>query len=392
MASVRLLPDENPVGTAQALIADGRAGEAASLLQALLDGGRGGLLLRATLVQALIATNDIDNAIAVARETAFTNPSAATAAASLGEALLAAGTLATAIGEFQRALRIDPHFTPARILLGDAWLAAGEAEKALEAFDAIDAEDAPDGLAGRISNARAMRARPRSDPNYVRHLFDEFSADYDSRMLGQLGYDAPAILKQLAGMLGLAARAPMAILDLGCGTGLAGLAFKDMASSLSGIDLSPQMIEKARARGIYDVLRVSDLESELSGDGPSFDLIVAADTIVYLGDLAAIFAGAAKRLTDKGTFLFTVEKSDAADFELGPKRRWRHSERYLRELAERSNLDISGLIACHPRTEAGVPVEGLAVALSLRARPSWPHNGAARSMAGETPALPGKNQ
>ena len=356
-----MLPD--PIADAEILIAEGRAREAADVLQALLTQGRGGLLLRVTLVRALIAVDDIASALDLARETAITNPQAAIAAACLGEASLATGTLATAIGEFQRALRLDPLLTQARILLGSAWLAAGEAEKALEAFDAIAQEDASTELAVKIAEAQTMRARPRSDPRYVRHLFDEFSADYDARMLGQLAYSAPSILKQLAEILGIVGQKKYAILDLGCGTGLAGAAFKDIAARLDGIDLSPAMIKKARARGIYDALDVSDLETALAAEEQHFDLILAADTLVYLGNLRSVLAGAAKRLSAGGTFLFTVEKSETADFELGPKRRWRHSESYLRNEASRAGLDIVGLLACHPRSEAGVPVEGLAVAL-----------------------------
>jgi len=360
-------PVSDPVGDAQRSIATGRPGEAVARLQSLLASGRGGLLLRVTLVRALIASDDISSAIATARETALLNPQAAIAAACLGEALLAAGKLATAIGEFQRALRLDPNLVQARVLLGNAWLAAGEAEKALEAYAEIAAADSSPAVTAAIAQGHAMRARPRCDPRYVRHLFDEFSTDYDRRMLGQLAYTAPAILKQLAAMLGIVEDRKFSVLDLGCGTGLAGAAFRAFAQTLAGVDLSPAMIEKARERGIYDRLEVGDLETALFEDGQAFDLILAADTLVYLGDLRAVFAGAARRLAGRGLFLFTVEKSDAADFALGPKRRWRHSQVYLHNEAEHAGLDVAGLLACHPRSEAGVPVEGYAVALQ-RAR------------------------
>ncbi len=355
--------DGDPVGTATNLIAEGRAGEAAEVLQDLLAKGRGGLLLRTTLVKALIASGAVESAVAVARETALTNPDVAPAALSLGEALLSAGRLATAIAEFHRALRLDPELTQARLLLGNAWLEAGEAEKALEAFETIASVDAPPELAARILEARAVCARQRCDPRYVRHLFDEFSASYDARMLEQLAYRAPGVLRQLAEMLGVVERDKYAVLDLGCGTGLAGTAFRELAAWLVGVDLSPAMIEKARQRGIYDALKIGDLESALAMEGCRFDLIIAADTLVYLGDLHAVFAGAANSLAAGGLFLFTVEKSAVADFELGPKRRWRHSEDYLRDQARRSRLDVAGLLACHPRSEAGMAVEGFAVAL-----------------------------
>jgi predicted TPR repeat methyltransferase len=359
-ANARLLPDGDPIGDAERLIAEGRAGQAALLLQALLDAGRGGLLARLTLARALGAAGDVAGALAVARETAQLHPAIAVVAAALGDALLNAGHLPTAIGEFQRALRLDPEDSQARFGLGRAWLEAGEPEKALESFAAL--ADTPQ-VAVKIAQCDALHAAPRSNANYVRHLFDQFSSDYDSRMIGQLNYRAPAVLRELADLV-IGADRKLAILDLGCGTGLAGEAFKDIAARLDGVDLSPAMIAKARERHIYDELSVADLEAALRA-ASAYDLILAADTLVYLGDLALVLAGAARSLRFGGFFLFTVEKKDGEGFALGPKRRWRHSESYLRMQAAHAGFDISGFVDCVPRSEAGVPVEGFAVALNM---------------------------
>ena len=356
-------PDEDPLAKADAFVAEGRAEDAVALLQALVEQGRGGLLLQASLVRALIAAGDHANALDTARQSAMLYPGVAITAVTLGEALLASGHLPTAIGEFQRALRLDPDLVEARFRLGEAWLAAGEAEKALEAFDAIDDTDTLPHLTERIVEAQSMRTRARSDPRYVRHLFDQFSADYDTRMIGQLGYGAPAILRGLADLVISDRSRTYSILDLGCGTGLGGMAFKDMASTLDGVDLSPAMIEKARARAIYNRLWVADLETALEAEGNRYDLMLAADTLVYLGDLANVFAGAYRGLVQGGSFLFTAEKKEGEGFELGPKRRWRHSDSYLREQAAQTGFDVVGFLECHPRSEAGVPVEGYAVAL-----------------------------
>jgi len=136
-----------------------------------------------------------------------------------------------------------------------------------------------------------------------------------------------------------------------------------VTARLDGIDLSPAMIEKARARGIYDWLAVADIEVAPALAEGRYDLVLAADTLVYLGDLAATMQGVARALKADGFFLFTVEKKEGEGFELGPKRRWRHSEMYMRELAEAHELEIAGLLACTPRMEGGTPVEGLAMAL-----------------------------
>ena len=45
-----------------------------------------------------------------------------------------------------------------------------------------------------------------------------------------------------------------AMLDLGCGTGLGGAAFRPFVDRLVGVDLSPAMIAQAAAKGLYDRL------------------------------------------------------------------------------------------------------------------------------------------
>jgi predicted TPR repeat methyltransferase len=363
------LIEEDPIEIAEALIASGRADEAARGLQARLIAGRGGLLARLTLIKALRAGGEPDAALAQAREAVSLNPDAAVAVLALGESLLAAEALPAAIAELQRALRLDPDLVRARELIAAAWLKAGEADKALENLRAL--ENPPPEL---IAACEAIRCAPRSDPGYVRHLFDQFSTDYDERMIGQLAYAAPQILFDLAalvmpGRAGASAKAgatikkSLSVLDLGCGTGLAGAVFTPLAARLDGVDLSPAMIEKARARGIYDHLVVADLQDALAADGACYDLILAADTLVYLGDLAVVFEAARRRLLPDGYFLFTVEKAEGTGFELGPKRRWRHSEAYLRELARLVGFGVVGLVAAVPRREANQPVEGFAVAL-----------------------------
>jgi predicted TPR repeat methyltransferase len=359
MASQHDDPLDNPWAAAEALIEAGRAHEAARGLRARLAEGRGGALARTLLVKALLASNDIEGALAEAREAVSLNPGLPLSLVTLGEALLAAENLPAAIAELQRALRLDPDHAGARFLEGRAWTEAGEGDKALEIFARLDPALA--GLEEWKARAAAMKRAPRSDPGYVRHLFDQFSADYDARMRGTLAYAAPEILGALAETVMPGAR-DLRVLDLGCGTGLAGEVFRARAIRLDGIDLSPAMIAKARAKRIYDALKVGDIEPALAGPGPCYDLIIAADTLVYLGDLALVLNGARSRLAGQGYFLFTVE-AGAEDFALGPKRRWRHSQTYLRRAAAEAGFAVAGLVAASPRREAQESVQGFAVAL-----------------------------
>ena len=278
-----------------------------------------------------------------------------------GKALLAVGDVPAAIAEFLRAVERDSNDAAARFALGCAWLELGEPSRAIETLTPIATTKK---AAAKISEARALLAAPRSPAAYVRHLFDQFSADYDRKMVADLSYAAPAILRALADLVLGPRKRKLAVLDLGCGTGLAGIAFKDIASRLDGIDLSPAMIEKTCERKVYDTLDVADIETALMRTRRRYDLILAADTLVYLGDLAAVFHGVHERLKPGGHFLFTVEKKKGKGFALGEKRRYRHSAAYLRALAERTQLEVMGLMECSPRREAKVPVEGFAVALA----------------------------
>lgn len=354
--------DGNPLDEAERLIATNRADEAARFLQDFIGAGHGGVCARQLWVRALMAIPDCAKALEQAHETTLLYPNVAEAALSLGEILLQIERPGEAIAEIQRALRLSPDSQAARFLLGAAWLTAGEADKALEQFAQCD-DDTP-GLAEKIADSEAIRRERRSDAHYVRHLFDSFSADYDRHMLRNLQYRAPTALRSMLNWIAPEA-AGWRLLDLGCGTGLAGEAFRDVAAEIVGIDLSPKMIEAATARKIYTALYVADIESPPVTAG-TFDLALAADTLVYLGDLAPVMAAVRQALNPGGRFLFSVERCDDDGYELGPKRRWRHSESYLRQIAERFRFDVTGLMAFSPRTEAGEDVAGFVVALQRR--------------------------
>src|SRR5262249_53493412 len=102
------MEEGDPIEAAEALIASGKAEDGARNLRGRLEGGRGGLLARLTMVKALSASGDTQAALAEAREAAALNPDAAPAILGLGKALLAADALPAAIAELQRALRLDP--------------------------------------------------------------------------------------------------------------------------------------------------------------------------------------------------------------------------------------------------------------------------------------------
>ncbi|MEJ0072377.1 MAG: methyltransferase domain-containing protein [Pseudomonadota bacterium] len=103
---------------------------------------------------------------------------------------------------------------------------------------------------------------------YVAALFDGYAARFENELVGNLHYRAPEILHALfAPHVALGTK--LDIVDLGCGTGLGGAAFRSLARRLDGIDLSPRMIEQARARAIYQDLTVGELVAGLLARDPA---------------------------------------------------------------------------------------------------------------------------
>jgi predicted TPR repeat methyltransferase len=181
-------------------------------------------------------------------------------------------------------------------------------------------------------------------------------------MRDSLSYQAPERLQELI-RAEMGDAAGLEILDIGCGTGLAGVGLKERAARLVGIDLSPEMIEVARERGIYDQLEVAEITEWLEQSTAEFDLIVCCDCLVYFGDLQPVAAGAARRLKPGGCLAFTTERGEKYPFHLTDSGRYTHHADTIREVAAKAGLVVGRLEEGFLRTERGVEVTGLLVLL-----------------------------
>ena len=124
----------------------------------------------------------------------------------------------------------------------------------------------------------------RASDDYVRRTFDHFADAFDDN-LRDLGYRAPQLVAEAVerheGAAGEAVK--LDVLDAGAGTGLCGPLLRDRAGTLVGVDLSSGMLEKARARRVYDELVVMELCDFMRSRPAAFEVVVSADTLVYFG-------------------------------------------------------------------------------------------------------------
>ena len=271
------------------------------------------------------------------------------------------GDLAAAADLYLQATELAPGFASAWFALGEAREALGDREGARAAFAKAQATDAEDRHGAALHLARLGAADPatRDLHSYVRTLFDQYAPRFD-RALEDLGYRAPELLR--AAVVDVRPRFGT-MLDLGCGTGLAGVAFRPHVDWLAGVDLSEKMIDAARAKGLYDKLDVADIAQFLSQQPADarLDLVIAADVFAYVADLGEVCAAVARVLTPDGLFGFTVETHAGNGAIVGAKMRYQHGEKFVRDAIAEAGLIVRRLDAVSTRNENRAPVPGLLV-------------------------------
>jgi predicted TPR repeat methyltransferase len=276
------------------------------------------------------------------------------------------GDLVAAEDLLVQATDLAPGFATAWFKLGEVREQLGDRAGAILAFRTAEATDTGDRNGAGLRLMRLGAADTAGmRPSYVTALFDQYAPRFDTALVDDLGYRGPALL--LAAVVTAraeAGRPPVfgRTIDLGCGTGLAARAFSAIVDEIIGIDLSPRMIERARATGLYAGLAVAEIVEGLKRrPDASADLILAADVMVYVHDMAPLLAEVARVLASGGLFAFTVESHAGEGVMLGEGLRYSHGESFVRALIAAAGLTLDRLESASSRTESGAQVAGLVV-------------------------------
>lgn len=289
------------------------------------------------------------------------------------EAALKEGDAQAAVEILDQTLAQAYHFTAAWHLYGLAQEALGHKEDAATAWRQCLDLDPNDHFGARLDLARigAMAAEQATSENFSGALFDAYADRFDSHLTQTLQYNAPELLRAALAHCCSNAGRPFrfeAVYDLGCGTGLMGEAIRDETGFLAGCDLSPRMIERARAKTkadgspLYDKLATAGLTSFLtSRPDHSADLVIAADVFVYLGELGPSFAQSARVLKRGGLLAFTVQSHEGTGVIVGEDRRFAHAESWLRQRLKKTKFTPLLVEAVSTRQDRGLAVPGLLV-------------------------------
>jgi predicted TPR repeat methyltransferase len=277
--------------------------------------------------------------------------------------LVRAGQPALALSVHEQAIRLQPEKPAAWTEKGHLLRELGRLTEAAKSYTEALRLGADPALnqyyLAAVSNTASPPPAPRG---YVEALFDEYAAEFQSHLVEQLGYCAHRVLCQ---PLTAAGQHHVEVLDLGCGTGLCAQLLQQHSDAVDGVDISSAMVAQARALGIYRQLAHADLSDYLQIATQRYDLILAADVFIYVGELDGIFARLRHLLKPQGIFAFSLERAHGDGLELLPSLRYAHSEAYLRALADKHDFRIRELIAAPLRYDQQTPVAGLYAYLSL---------------------------
>ena len=344
-----------------------RSDEALAVYAAGLERRPGDPELLNNIGVALMAKERFTEAAGALAAAVEAKPDFADAQYNTGVVFERCGRTEDAIAAFEATLQIDPAHAQAHQALGAIYSMYGRLDDARRIYEHWHATTPDHPAAKHMAAALRQGAAPaRAEDAYIRGLFAPFALSFD-QVLAKLNYRVPELIAALL------ARFPepraLEVADIGCGTGLCAPFLRPLARQLVGVDLSPQMLDKARERGLYDALIEAELTAFLDAHPASFDLVVIADTLVYFGDLAIAFGAAAGALRPGGQFAFNLERDEtptAEGYRLNEFGRFVHGEALLRRRLSDAGFTIRALEVTVLREQARAPVEGFVV---LAAKP-----------------------
>ena len=389
----------------------GRSGDAIACLAEAVRAEPGNPGFAAGLATAYEAAGDTDAALGVLLRNIEAAPN-------LTEQRNAAMLLCVRRRDFRQAVQLAEDTRRAGIadacsfgLMGHALSSLGRHVEAADAY-AEALKLGPDDAYVRhlVAAAGVVPGAERAPAEYLRAVFDGYAERFEAHLLS-LGYRVPGLFR--AALLqhpGIAAGEHVGpVLDIGCGTGLVGLAIADLpVGPLVGVDVSPRMLAEARKKGVYAALVEADVmeprpaagvgggavgaeaggalrDAALRPDRPDPELraglsrfagevpvILAADVLCYFGALDAFFAAAHGALVPDGWLVCSLEEllpdhdgvlPGNGEWALQRQGRYAHALSYLRRAATAGGFRVLRLDRETIRYEASAPVCGVLLVL-----------------------------
>jgi predicted TPR repeat methyltransferase len=261
-----------------------------------------------------------------------------------------------AISSFEKVIALDPNYLFAHKYLAGLFQQMGRKNKALASYRKIIELNPASESAQHMLEALEGKTTATCPLAYAKELFDHFSDHFDDAMLTKLSCTIPAQLRLVMDDYPTDTFFANG-LDMGCGTGLSGLVFRDCVTHFTGIDLSGKMLAQALEKDVYTALDENDILSFLEKTAETFDFFLAADVFIYLADLRPIFGMIRKKARNNAYFLFSTEIC-AENYCLQTTGRYAQAESYINALADNCGFKVYCRHRVNLRKEKGEWVKG----------------------------------
>jgi predicted TPR repeat methyltransferase len=316
------------------------------------------------LGNVLQTIGEIDESIASYQSAIKLDKDHAEAHYNLGVAFKHKGQLDSSVASFQKAVTIKPDHVEAYKNLGIVFQDTGRLDEAILCMEKAITIKPDFHSAQHILNSLLGNTVDSAPKEYVEEVFNSYADDFEDSLVNDLGYTMPILLRKVISDLGLINGKFKNVIDLGCGTGLVGERFRDIAEKLVGVDVSKNMILKAKKKNIYDELYTDDIINRLASLETKFDLIISADVFVYIGNLLPLFQAVKKYSNHDSLFMFSTEHSDGQDFILRNTCRYAHSKEYILSVSKDVGFKLEFFAQSNLRKEKNSWVPGGAYVLS----------------------------
>jgi predicted TPR repeat methyltransferase len=317
--------------------------------------GLGWKVLGATLVQLDRAAD----ALPIAQTACKLLPADAEAYSNLGGIYLVLGHMPHAETCYRTALELAPDFEPPLHRLIELLVAQKRTKEAVPYYRQVLAKAPDNEYVQHLVASFSGESTDTAPAAYVKVIFDDYADNFDHHIQEVLGYKIPGQLVAL--MARHADQGDWRLLDLGCGTGLVGAEAAPHTKMMVGVDLSPKMLEKAAQRQVYQRLECAEVLAAMQAEPEaSFDVVVAADVFVYVGQLDAVVAQAHRVLRPGGLFACSLEtmEDSAVGYQLQSTGRYKHTLSYMNQLASQHGFKWLEKVPTVIRSDNEKPIQG----------------------------------
>ena len=239
------------------------------------------------------------------------------------------GDIQKALEELNMLLEKNPRDALLYNMLGGCFASIGQIEMAIKNYQKALEFEPEYAIPKHMLNSLTGHTSKEPPKQYVKNLFDDYAHRFNDALVNNLKYSLPFIIKELILKSNSEKSQYKNVIDLGCGTGLAGKDLRDISTNLIGIDISENMASEAKKLNIYDTLIVGDIVEKLNAFHDKFDLLVALDVLIYIGDVKSIFRAVYNSCNQDSLFIFSVETQDEGGYSLLKSSRYAHSDEYI---------------------------------------------------------------